>query len=399
MTKQLYLDQPMLVDFDAEIISCEKHESSYKVELNETAFYPEGGGQPSDMGSIADAKVTYVFKEEDRIFHVVDKAFEVGTLVSAKLDWARRKEMMQQHTGQHLLSAAFWKLYEAMTVGFHLTEDNLTVDLDKDLSMEESLEVETLVNEWIQSNLQIKCSFPADDELESMPLRKRPKVAHNIRVVEVAGADCTPCGGTHPPTTALLGMLKIKRVDRYKGGIRVQFVVGVRALADYRAKNTMSNDLIASLKAQPEEIVEKVEKLQEENKELSKANKILKSQLAAIEADSLVEHAVNHSDGFKIIRKVFEDRDFGDVRQMAGKLCENDNIVVLFGLKEPEASRLVYSRSKNLQDISMKDLFAPAIDKLEGRGGGSPMSAQGGGKHPDKLEAVIDESMDELLGV
>ncbi len=399
MTKQLYLDQPMLIDFDAEIISCEKHESAYKVELSKTAFYPEGGGQPSDMGSIENAKVTYVFKEDDRIFHVVDKAFETGSIVTAKLDWARRKEMMQQHTGQHLLSAGFWKLYQAMTVGFHLTEDNLTVDLDKDLSMEQALEVETLVNEWIQSNLDIKCSFPSDETLADMPLRKRPKVAHNIRVVEVMSADCTPCGGTHPPTTALLGLLKIKRVDRYKGGIRVQFVVGVRALADYEMKNSMSNSLISSLKAQPEEIVEKVERLQEENKEISKANKFLKSQLAAIEANSLVEHAVKHTDGFKIIRKVFEDRDFGDIRQMAGKLCETDNTVVLFGLKEPNASRLVYSRSKNLDSISMKALFAPAIEKLEGRGGGSPASAQGGGKHPDKLASVIDESMDALLGV
>lgn len=399
MTKQLYLDQPLLVDFDAEILSCEAHESSYKIELNQTAFYPEGGGQPSDMGMIADAQVTYVFKEGDRIFHVVSKAFEAGSQVTCKLDWNRRKEMMQQHTGQHLLSAAAWQLFTAKTVGFHLTEDNLTVDLDKDLSMDQALEIEDMANEWIQSNLEIKCSFPSDQVLEAMPLRKRPKVAHNIRVVEVLGADCTPCGGTHPPTTALLGLIKIKRVDRYKGGIRIQFVVGVRALADYKTKNAMANQLIASLKAQPEEIVEKVDKLQEENKELSKSIKVLKGQLAAIEAETLVEHAVSHSDGFKIIRKVFVDREFGDVRQMAGKLCENDNTVVLFGLKEPDASRLVYSRSKNLNALSMKDLFAPAIEKLDGRGGGSPQSAQGGGKHPEKLAGVIDESMDTLLGV
>jgi len=399
MTEQLYLDKPLLVDFDTEIISCETHESGFKVELNQTAFYPEGGGQPSDMGHIEDAHVTYVFKEEDRIFHVLNKPFEVGSKVSCKLDWPRRKEMMQQHTGQHLFSAAAWKLFTAKTVGFHLTEDNLTLDLDKDLNMNEILRIEDMANEWIQSNLTITCSFPEDHVLENMPLRKRPKVAHNIRVVEVDGADCTPCGGTHPPTTALLGLIKVKRVDRYKGGCRVQFVVGVRALADYRIKNVMSNQLIASLKAQPEEIVEKVEKLQEENKDLSKSIKVLKGQLAAIEAESLVEHAVKHSDGFKIIRKVFEDRAFGDVRQMAGKLCENDNTVVLFGVKEPEASRLVYSRSKNLKELSMKDLFAPAIAKLDGRGGGSPVSAQGGGKHPEKLASVIDESMDDLLGV
>ncbi len=399
MTEQLYLDQPMLVEFEAEVISCEAHEKSHKIELNKTAFYPEGGGQPSDEGTVNGIKVTYVFKEDDRIYHVVDHPIEVGSSVKCVLDWPRRKEMMQQHTGQHLLSAAAYKLFDAMTVGFHLTEDNLTVDLDKDLNESQLNEIESLVNEWIQSNLEVKCSFPSDEKLESLPLRKRPKVAHNIRVVEVFGADCTPCGGTHPPTTALLGCLKIKKADRYKGGSRLQFVVGVRALADYKTKNDMSNQLIALLKAQPEEIVAKVNKLQEDLKELSKNNKIVKGQLAALEADSLAEHAVKHTDGFKIIRKVFEDRDFGEVRQMAVKLCEKDNTVVLFGLKEPEASRLVYSRSKNLDAISMKDLFAPAIEKLDGRGGGSPASAQGGGKHPEKLAEVIDESMDSLLGV
>jgi len=399
MTEQLYLDQPMLTDFNAEILSCEPHESGYKVTLNKTAFYPEGGGQPSDQGTIDGVQVTYVFKEDDQIFHLVDSSFEVGANVLAKLDWERRKEMMQQHTGQHLLSAAAFKLFDAMTVGFHLTEDNLTVDLDKDLSLDQALEIEKLVNNWIQSDLTINCSFPSDEILADLPLRKRPKVTHNIRVVEVIGADCTPCGGTHPPTTALLGCLKIKKIDRYKGGIRVSFVVGVRALSDYGIKNTLVNQLIASLKVQPEEINEKVDKLQEDLKELSKANKILKSKLAAIEAESLVEHAVKHTDGYKIIRKVFEDRDFGEVRQMAVKLCQSENTVVLFGLKEPNASRLVYARSENLTTISMKELFAPAIAKLDGRGGGSPASAQGGGKYPEKLADVIDGSMDDLLDV
>lgn len=399
MTKQLYLDQPLLVHFDAHIISCDTHKDGYVVELDQTAFYPEGGGQPSDMGKIDSAQVSYVFKEENRIYHVVDRSFEVGSKVHGELDWERRKEMMQQHTGQHLLSAAFWKLYQAMTVGFHLTEDNLTIDLDKDLDMQDALKVETLVNEWIQSDLKINCSFPSDKALEEMPLRKRPKVAHNIRIVEVEGADCTPCGGTHPPTTALLGLIKIKRIDRYKGGIRLQFVVGVRALEDYRQKNVLTNDLVALLKTQPEEMFEKIEKLLVENKDLSKTNKVLKGHLAALEAQSLVEHAVNHTDGFKIVRKVFENREFGEVRQMAMKLCEKDNTVVLFGLKEDNSTKLVYSRSKNLEALSMKDLFAEAIDKLDGRGGGSPASAQGGGKHPEKLDFVIDESMDKLLGV
>ena len=399
MTKQLYLDDPLLVHFDAQIISCDSYKDGYIVELDQTAFYPEGGGQPSDTGKIDLALVSYVYKDDTKIYHVVNKAFEVGARVTCQLNWERRKEMMQQHTGQHLLSAGFWKLYNAMTVGFHLTEDNLTIDLDKDLTMQEALEVESLVNDWIQSNLKIKCSFPSDQELVEMPLRKRPKVAHNIRIVEVEGADCTPCGGTHPPTTALLGLIKIKRLDRYKGGIRLQFVVGVRALEDYRQKNTLTNNLVALLKTQPEDIYEKIEKLLDENKDISKANKILKGQLAALEAQSLVEHAVDHTDGFKIVRKVFENREFGEVRQMAMKLCENDNTVVLFGLKEEDSTKLVYSRSKNLDALSMKDLFAEAIGKLDGRGGGSPASAQGGGKHPEKLGLVIDESMDKLLGV
>ncbi len=235
--------------------------------------------------------------------------------------------------------------------------------------------------------------------MRKCPYAKDLKVAHNIRIVEVEGADCTPCGGTHPPTTALLGLIKIKRIDRYKGGIRLQFVVGVRALEDYRQKNVLTNDLVAFLKHNLKKFSRKLKSFSLKNKDLSKTNKVLKGHLAALEAQSLVEHAVNHTDGFKIVRKVFENREFGEVRQMAMKLCEKDNTVVLFGLKEDNSTKLVYSRSKNLEALSMKDLFAEAIDKLDGRGGGSPASAQGGGKHPEKLDFVIDESMDKLLGV
>lgn len=399
MTEQLYLEHPLLTAFEASITSCAPNENGFILELNQTAFYPEGGGQPSDQGHIEDTHVSYVFKEDGRIYHQVDKAFEVGQKVNCTLDWPRRKELMQQHTGQHMLSAAVWKLFQAKTVGFHLTEDNLTVDFDKELSYEEVLEAETLVNDWIQSDLEIVCNFPDDETLDNLPLRKRPKVAHNIRIVEIKGADCTPCGGTHPPTTALLGILKVKRIDRYKGGIRTQFVVGTRAQQDYHFKNDLANDLVALLKVQPEEITSKIEKLLEENKTNSKNIKALQSEMASIEAEALVHEAVEHSSGYKIIRKVFENRDFSEVRQMASTLCEKDGMVVLFGLKEDNASRLIYARSKNLDPLSMKTLFAPAIEKLEGRGGGSPVTAQGGGKNPERLSEVIDASMDELLGV
>ncbi len=399
MTQQLYLQQPLLTSFSATVTACTKKDDGFLLELDQTAFYPEGGGQPSDQGKIENAAVTYVSKEDGHILHEVDQAFTVGDSVQCQVNWARRKELMQQHTGQHMFSAALWQLYEAKTVGFHLTDDNLTVDLDKDLSYDEILRAEDRVNEWIQSNLEIICSYPDDETLAALPLRKRPKVSHNIRVVEIKGADCTPCGAPHPPTTALLGMLKVKRIDRYKGGIRVQFGIGVRAQADYRFKNDLINDLVSTLKVQPEGIFEVVGKLLEENKAYSRRIKTLQADMASIEAEALVHDAVQHRDGFKIIRKVFEGRDFSDVRQMAAKLCEKDNIVVLFGLKEEDASRLIYSRSKDLGTLSMKDLFAPAIEKLEGRGGGSPLAAQGGGKNPEILPDVIDASMDMLLGV
>lgn len=227
-TKRLYYNDSYLLSFDARLVRQELRENGAAVVLDESAFYPTSGGQPHDQGSINGVPIIDVVDEGEEVIHILKQPLPHDTtIVECRIDWARRFDHMQQHAGQHILSACFEQLFDAETVGFHLGQEVVTVDIAKDsLSKEEADQVENMANDNIYANKEIKAYFVEQEDVPSIPLRKPPTVTENIRIVEVDEFDYSACGGTHPARTGEIGMIKIRRWEKSRGNLRVEFVCG-----------------------------------------------------------------------------------------------------------------------------------------------------------------------------
>lgn len=278
VTAKLYENNVMLKECEAKVLSCTEQKGLYFVELDQTVFYPEGGGQLSDRGQLNAVKVVHVSEKEGHIYHECEQPLEVGTIVRAVLDWHVRLDRMQQHCGEHLLSYAVYKLFGANNVGFRMNEEQVFIDLDKELTEEQLLEAELFTNEIIWENRPVHVEYM--DSTEAVQLKDKmrkfnDKLTGTLRIVAVEDADVCTCCGTHPPFTGMLGSVKIIKHERHKGGSRVEFVVGMRALKDADFKNATLLSVAQSLSAKPQEVSERVAKLYEKSKELKRLKKQL----------------------------------------------------------------------------------------------------------------------------
>lgn len=278
VTAKLYENNVMLKECEAKVLSCTEQKGLYFVELDQTVFYPEGGGQLSDRGQLNAVKVVHVSEKEGHIYHECEQPLEVGTTVRAVLDWHVRLDRMQQHCGEHLLSYAVYKLFGANNVGFRMNEEQVFIDLDKELTEEQLLEAELFTNEIIWENRPVHVEYM--DSTEAVQLKDKmrkfnDKLTGTLRIVAVEDADVCTCCGTHPPFTGMLGSVKIIKHERHKGGSRVEFVVGMRALKDADFKNAALLSVAQSLSVKPQEVSERVAKLYEKSKELKRLKKQL----------------------------------------------------------------------------------------------------------------------------
>ena len=240
MTVKHYNTNAYIKEFQAKVVALVDRTEGNAIVLDATYFYPEGGGQPCDLGMIDGVKIKDVIIEDDIIYHITDESIHhltVDQSIDCTIDFDRRFAFMQQHTGQHILSSCAEKLFDANTIGFHMGEDYVTVDLDKKLSNEDVDAIENMANAIIFANKAVMAHYPTSEELSKMPLRKQPKVTENIRVIEVDGIDFSPCGGTHTKSTAEVGLLKVKRIETYKAGIRIEFGCGIYALNSFKKRN------------------------------------------------------------------------------------------------------------------------------------------------------------------
>lgn len=278
MNYKLYLENPYLRQINARIVDKFYENDLYYLKLDKTIFYPHlSGGQPRDRGSINGIRVKDVYEEEGEIIHVIDENIH-SDKVTLSIDWCTRIDNMQQHTGQHLLSAGFYKLYNGDTVGFHLGSEYVYVDINlPDMTWEQAEKIETYVNKIITSNFSIKAYYMGLSEMENIPVRKKPSVNSNIRIVEIDDIDFSPCAGTHLSHTGEIGMIKIRKWKKYKGNIRVEFVCGNRALEDYSWKNKDINEIALLLSSKDQDVLEKVKLLYSQKKELEKELRKLKS--------------------------------------------------------------------------------------------------------------------------
>ncbi len=343
-----------------------------------TAFYPTSGGQPYDTGKLNGIAVLDVWEDdEDAVWHLLEQLPE-GDEVGGEIDWERRFDHMQQHSGQHLLSAAFIRLLEAPTIGFHLGADESSIDLDTpDLAWDTAFQVEAEVNRVIWENHPVEIHFVDQDAIHEVPLRKPPQVSGTIRVIWVPGYDASACGGTHVARTGTVGIVKISRIERHKGGVRVSFVSGGRALRDYQRALRGLQQASTDLSIHPNELGETVGRLQHELKETRRKLKATQGDLVAFEAERLWSETPE-LDGVRRVTAYLPDRSFEQARSVASQLSGHSRTLALLAVSESKGTRLVCSRSNDLPDLDASAILRRAAETLGGRGGGTAQQAQGG---------------------
>ncbi|WP_077368014.1 alanyl-tRNA editing protein [Anaerosalibacter sp. Marseille-P3206] len=389
MTEKIYLENPYIREISARIVNKKFIDNKFLLILNRTIFYPNlAGGQPKDKGTINGIKVIDVYEENNEIIHVVSENINTN-IVHLSIDWNTRLDNMQQHTGQHLLSSVFYKLYNGQTVGFHIGETTSTIDVTvKNFNNEMVEKIETIANKIIYSNFDIKSYIIDQENIENIPLIKDPPKNENIRIVEIDGIDYSPCCGTHHRKTGEIGIIKIIRWDNYKDNTRIEFVCGNRALKDYSQKNIEINNVSTLLSSKNIDVFEKVEKLYSQKESLEKENRILKEKILEYKTKELLDKALIVDDK-KYIIKIFDDIDFRELGIIASNFREVNDVICLLGIKANNKGQFLICRSKNI-NINMMDIFK-RISNSDIKGGGNSERVQGGCDF-DEVESLLNNA-------
>lgn len=371
-TRKLYYKDPYVHTFNAKVVALKPS----WLALDQTAFYPEGGGQPADQGWLQGQSVTDTqIDEQGVVWHQVTLAAAIGDMVEGRIDWLRRFDHMQQHTAQHVLSQAFWQLYQAETVGFHLGEQTVTIDLaGADLDAAALQQAEALANAKLRSKLPVRSQEVPAEMLPAAELRKLPQVDADIRLVEIAGFDLCPCGGTHVRDLGEVGLLKVLSSERKRGNIRVSFLAGHRAYQDYASKHSQLASLSVLLSEPIDNVATAVERSQAKLQELERECNRLSEQILLLEAKELMATAQDFGK-VRCIARDLPTHSLDEAKFLASYLAEQDQILVLFGLPD-EPYRLVAAASADI-GLPLGAMLRDTVSKYEGRGGGSPTSAQG----------------------
>lgn len=387
MTHKLYYENPYQTQFTATVSEVIPLNETFGIVLSETCFYPEGGGQPGDVGCLNSVKVLDTQIINGAIAHITEKSLPIGEKVTGKVDWDRRFSWMQHHTGQHILSASLKKVIGANTISVHFGEEVSTLDFDKsDFDWKTLHNVEEFANRIIYESRPIKIHWAKSEaELETFDLRKPPPPKENIRIVEVEDLDVSACGGTHVANTGEVGMIKLRKWGNVRGNVRLEFFCGARALRDYQWKNRMILEISDMLTIKDEQVKEKIGKLYDENKSNIKIINDLTSQLLSYEAKKLLEKSPQ-VENITIVKKIFRNRKFSEVKKLVSLLTELDNVIILVSSINSKAS-LIFACSDNL-NYDMKTLLERTCSLIDGGGGGRKKFAQGGGSAENIEQAM-----------
>jgi alanyl-tRNA synthetase len=372
-----------------------------------TAFYPTGGGQPSDTGTLGDARVVECVEEEAAgiVRHIIEGAAPaVGAHVAGQVDWSRRLDHLQQHTGQHILSQAFVQLFDAPTRVFRMLERASEIDLDlREPSSERIEQAVELANRVIWEDRSVRIRHASAQEAAALPLRKDSAREGELRIIEIENFDLSPCGGTHAARTGEVGIIAVRSWERAKGLTRVEFIAGGRVLADYRRANHTARSVAALFSAGRDDASELAARALEENKSLVRRLRTLEEIAARVEADELIAAAQSASDDgddgrTRIVTHVFADRDAESLKRLALAIIARPGLVALLGSRDADgrAARLVFARAPEAHG-DMNALMRESSALLEGRGGGRPDLAQGGGTNVENLERALQTAKSRLL--
>lgn len=391
-TERLYYEDAFLREFDAAVVSCEPAGDRWHLRLDRTAFYPTSGGQPFDTGKLNDVAVIDVSDEHgDEIVHVVEQPI-TSTEVHGVIDWPRRFDHMQQHTAQHMLSAAFVELFGFQTVSFHLGRDISTIDLATPSVVARHLEeAERRVNEIIFEDREITVRYGTAEELAQEGIRKKVDREGTLRVIDIEGFDRQPCGGTHLSRTGQAGMLLLRKCERQKQNWRVEFVAGFRALAAARGDLAVLRSAAEQIGCGMSELPQMIGKMQEERRASQRDAKKLTERLAELEAANLLaRNAETSTDGsIKTVSAIFDDMEQGYLAMLAAKLTANPAVRTI--LASRSAQCIVLAQSAELPG-DMGALLRELLTQFGGKGGGSKVFAQGRVGDAAAIEGVVREA-------
>jgi len=386
-TERLYYTDCYLREFDARVVRTEPEARGFRVYLDRSAFYPESGGQPMDRGALGGTPVLEVADEGDAVAHILERKPESET-VKGEIDWQRRFDHMQQHTGQHVLSAAFEKTAQTRTVSFHLGAETSTMDLDSDrVGGRQIEEAEELANRVVFENREVRIFFRPASEASQMDLRKPTLREGDVRLVEIDNFDLSACGGTHVARTGAIGLIAARKIERMKGQTRVEFVCGNRALKAARQDFLVLSEAARLLSTSPENVPGLVRKQGEALRAASRAQEKLLEQIAESKARELWLAAPERN-GRRIIRHIVSVEDQREAKMLAHAIAKQAGAVALIGVKtKPTTLYFVQSPggTAHLGEVLKKTVAARG-----GKGGGTSDFAQGGGVEEAQLEKALE---------
>jgi len=378
MTRKLYYEDPYKMEFDSKIITIDEDERGPYAVLEETAFYPTGGGQPFDKGTLNGFEVIDVEEVDGEVRHYTDEIISADTQeVHGNIDKKRRIDHMQQHCGQHIISAIFDDQFNIPTTSFHLGKDTVTIDLDTENLSDDLLQnAEAQVNEVIHKNYPVETKWMSGEETKEYPLRKPLAVEGDVRLVIIPEIDYNGCGGTHPRSTGEVMVAKFLGWTKSKKQVRLEFVCGYRLLSQFEQKHQVLTDLKQHIPRPENQMVEEIDQLIKASKEKDKKIAELEEQLLQYEARDIV----TESRGNKVIQRVFKDRSIKTLQSLGKVMIEEapDAYLILVSEQEDQL-QFVLAHGAEI-DQNMNEVAKQTMPLIEGKGGGKPNFVQGGGK-------------------
>lgn len=399
VTIKRYFNEALTYNFTAQVLESKyQDDGTSHIILDETYFYPTGGGQSHDKGLLGGLPIMDIRKENDAVIHIVEGEIELG-IVTCQIDANYRLGNMQAHTGQHILSAAFLRVLEADTLAVKMNVYMpSTVDVNRgDLGIEQIQEVETLANQIIMENRLVKSYFVAPDSLKLEELRravKFEKVTGDVRLVEIEDFDLSACAGTHFPNTGMLGLLKILKTENYKGGTRVHFAAGNQALEQFRRYHQGLDNVSNLLSASIDDVYNLVQKLQNERQDFGKQVKTLRQEVLSYESINLLAKAENIGN-LQLVKMSYKDRTNDELRILANLLSAQNQTVAVLVNQTGENVTVIVSAADD-SNIHAGNTLKAIVTQFEGRGGGRENYAQGILKSFKDIEALMQSINDNL---
>lgn len=366
--KKIYYDSPYIKEFESTVLSCTEGKKGWEIILDQTAFYPEGGGQPADTGLLGGVKVVDVHERGGEIVHFTDGPLPVGEKVSGVIDWDRRFLHMQEHSGEHLVSGLIHSHFGYDNVGFHMGAEEVTIDFNGVLEWKDLMEIEAEANGIIWENREIYAGFPPKEELASLDYRSKKELIGDVRIVKIPGGDICACCGTHVRYTGEIGLVKFVSMIHYKGGVRISLLCGKRAVMDYEKKRDQVQKISVLLSAKSGEVADAVDKLKKENEKLQEKLSALYGKLIENKVKGLKESQED-------IYLIEPDFSAQQLRQLVNRILEEKKgkkVLALSGNVEGGFLYVLGSQSEDMRLLSKK-----LNGLLHGRGGGSMQMAQG----------------------